>query len=224
MTRLIFKLSAYRGALYGIGVFALIAAAGPTSAAAQDSGRAAQQVQRFSLGPTVGLYLPATELLKAITGQSLKQESGIAMGGQMGIALSQRLGLQLTGSFVPCDLSATLDSTSQTTTAASLFFGAGKLSYSLLPPTSPISLQLNGGVALVKRGGTAYQNLKDKTSVGGTVGAQLGVRLSSLPPLQLAVETYLYKQNLDGLITDTGEKASQKDVQLSLGFGVPFGD
>jgi hypothetical protein len=223
MTRFTFTLTSRR-ALQGIGVFALIAAAEPTSAAAQDTGRAAQQVQRFSLGPTVGLLLPATELFKAITGQSLKQESGITIGGQMGIALTQRLGLQLTGNFVPGDLSATLDSSSQTTTAASMFFGAGKLSFYLLPPTSPISLQLNGGIALVKRGGTAYQNLKDKTSVGGTVGAQLGLRLGSLPPLQLGVETYLYKQNLDGLTTETGEKASQKDIQLSLGFGLPFGD
>jgi|SRR5215208_7113079 len=224
MTRLSFTLPASRLALQGIGVFALIAAAGPGSATAQETGRAAQQAQRFSLGPTIGFYLPVTELLKAISGQSLKQESGIAVGGQMGIALSRRLGLQLTGNFVPGDLRATRDNTSKTTTAASVFFGAGKVSYSLLPPTFPISLQLNGGVAVVKRGGTAYQNLKNKTSMGGTVGAQLGLRLGSLPPLQVGVETYLYKQNLDGLISETGEKASQKDVQFSFGFGVPFGD
>jgi hypothetical protein len=76
-------------------------------------------------------------------------------------------------------------------------------------------------VALVKRSGTAYQDLEDKSSVGGTAGAQLGLRLGPLP-LQFAVETHLYKQQLDGLTSETGEQASQKDVQLSIGFGLPF--
>jgi hypothetical protein len=53
------------------------------------------------------------------------------------------------------------------------------------------------------------------------VGAQLGLRLGPLP-LQFAVETYLYKQQIDGLTSETGEQASQKDVQLSIGFGLPF--
>lgn len=72
----------------------------------------------------------------------------------------------------------------------------------------------------MKRSGTAYQNLKAKGSVGGTLGAQLGLRLGPLP-LQLAAETYLYKQHIEGLSSETGEQASQKDVQLSIGFGFP---
>jgi len=177
------------------------------------------QAQKLSLAPTFGVYIPTTELIKAVNGESFKQEVGLAVGGRMGIAFSQRLGLQVTGSYVPSNLRFALDGTSQTTDA-SLFFGASKLSFFLLPPTSPISFQLNGGVALVKRSGTAYENLKDKSSVGGTVGAQLGLRLGPLP-LLFAAETYLYKQHLEGLTSDTGEQASQKDVQLSIGFGFP---
>lgn len=177
------------------------------------------QAQKLSLAPTFGVYIPTTELIKAVNGQSFKQEVGIAVGGRLGIAFSHRLGFQATGSYVPSNLRFALDGTTQTTDA-SLFFGAGKLSFFLLPPTSPISFQLNGGVALVKRSGTAYQNLKDKSSVGGTVGAQLGLRLGPLP-LQFAAETYLYKQHIDGLTDDTGQQASQKDIQLSIGFGFP---
>jgi hypothetical protein len=178
------------------------------------------QAQKVSLAPTFGVYFPTTELVKAINGRSFKQEVGIAVGGRLGIGLSRRLGLQFTGSYVPSNLRFAFDGTNQTTDA-SLFFGASKLSFFLLPPTSPVSLQLNGGVALVKRSGTAYKDLKDKSSVGGTVGAQLGLRLGPLP-LQFAVETYLYKQQIDGLTSETGEQASQKDVQLSIGFGLPF--
>jgi hypothetical protein len=181
------------------------------------------QAQKFSLTPTLGWYIPTTELMKAIKGESFKQEVGMMVGGRMGIAFSKRAGLQVTGSYVPSNLRFAFDGTKRTTDA-SLFFGASKLSLFLLPPTSPISFQLNGGVALVKRGGAAFQDLKDKSSVGGSVGAQLGFRLGALPPLQLAVETYLYKQNLEGLINEMGEQASQKDVQLSVGFGLPFGD
>ena len=50
-----------------------------------------------------------------------------------------------------------------------------------------------------------------------------GLRLGPLPPLQLSAETYLYKRNLEGLTSETEELASQKDVQLSVGFGLPFG-
>jgi hypothetical protein len=183
-------------------------------------GTAPARAQTLSLAPTFGVYFPTTELIKAVNGRSFKQEVGIAVGGRLGIGFSRRLGFQLTGSYVPSNLRFAFDGTNQTTDA-SLFFGAGKLSFFLLPPTSPLSFQLNGGVALVKRSGTAYQDLKDKTSVGGTVGAQLGLRLGPLP-LQFAVETYLYKQQLDGLTSETGEQASQKDVQLSIGFGLPF--
>jgi hypothetical protein len=178
------------------------------------------QAQRVSLAPTFGVYIPTTELVKAINGQSFKQEVGIAVGGRLGIAFSRRFGFQATGSYVPSNLHFAFEGTTQTIDA-SLFFGAGKLSFFLLPPTSPVSFQLNGGVALVKRSGTAYSELKDKSSVGGTVGAQLGLRLGPLP-LQFAVDTYLYKQDIDGLTSTTGEQASQKDVQLSIGFGLPI--
>src|SRR5436309_12180167 len=86
---------------------------------------ASAQAQKFSLAPTFGVYIPTTELIKAINGQSFKQEVGIAVGGRMGIAFSRRLGFQATGSYVPSNLRFALDGTNQTTDA-SLFFGAGK--------------------------------------------------------------------------------------------------
>jgi hypothetical protein len=180
------------------------------------------QAQRFSLAPTVGVYVPTEELMKAVDGQEFKQEVGLAVGGRLGVAFSSRLGLQLAGTYVPSNLRFALDGAAQTTDA-SLFFGSSKLSFFLLPPTSPVSLQLNGGVALVKRSGEAYRDLEDRSSVGGTVGAQLGLNLGPIPPLQLAVETYLYKQHLDGLTSETGAQASQKDVHVSIGFGLPIG-
>lgn len=180
------------------------------------------QAQRVSLAPTFGIYIPTEELLKAASGAEFKQEIGLAVGGRLGIGITPRLGFQATGTYVPSSLRFAFDGSEQTTDA-SLFFGAGKLSFYLLPPTSPVSFQLNGGVALVKRSGEAYRDLTDKTSIGGTVGALAGFRLGPLPAIQLGIETYLYKQNVEGLTSVTGEQASQKDIQLSIGFGLPLG-
>ncbi len=180
------------------------------------------QAQRISLSPTFGVYIPTEELLKAASGAEFKQEIGLSVGGRLGISITPRLGFQAAGTYVPSNLRFAFDG-SQQTTDASLFFGAGKLSFFLLPPTSPVSFQLNGGVAMVKRSGDAYRDLVDKVSIGGTVGAQVGFKLGPIPPIQLAVDTYLYKQNVEGLTSATGEQASQKDIQLSIGFGLPLG-
>ncbi|MBA3260488.1 MAG: hypothetical protein H0T68_13615 [Gemmatimonadales bacterium] len=177
--------------------------------------------QRVSLAPTVGVYIPTAELTKALAGQQFKQEVGLALGGRLGIDFSRRLGFQATGAYVPSNLRYSFDQ-SQQTTDANLFFGSGKLAFFVIPPNRTVSFQVNGGVAMVRRSGTAYAELQDKTSIGGTVGALLAVGLGPIP-LQLGAEAYLYKQNLDGLTSAAGEPVSQRDIQLSIGFGFPMG-
>ncbi len=179
------------------------------------------QAQRVSLAPTVGVYIPTEELTKALAGEQFKQEVGIAVGGRLGLDLSRRLGFQATGAYVPSNLRFSLDQTQQTTDA-NLFFGSAKLAFFVVPPNRLLSFQVNGGVAMVKRSGEAYAELEDRTSIGGTVGTLLALGLGPIP-IQLGAEAYLYKQNLDGLTSATGEPASQKDIQLSLGFGLPMG-
>jgi hypothetical protein len=44
--------------------------------------------QRLSLSPTIGVYIPTTELVKAANGESFKQEVGLAVGGRLGVTLS----------------------------------------------------------------------------------------------------------------------------------------
>lgn len=185
------------------------------------AGFAPLAAQRVSLAPTVGVYIPTQELTRALAGEQFKQEVGIAVGGRFGVDFSRRLGFQATGSYVPSNLRFTLDQ-SQQTTDANLFFGAAKLAFFVVPPGRTLSFQINGGVAMVRRSGDAYAALEDRSSVGGTVGALLGLGLGPIP-LQLGAEAYLYKQNLDGLTTATGEPASQRDIQLSIGFGLPVG-
>ncbi len=40
--------------------------------------------QRLSLSPTIGVYIPTSELVKAASGEEFKQEIGLAVGAGSG--------------------------------------------------------------------------------------------------------------------------------------------
>jgi hypothetical protein len=220
-------LSTTRRALSVSAVLALLAASpGGAQIIENTSGSATdgiQEVQRFYFAPTFGFYAPTEDLAKLLEGGTVKQQPSPMIGGRLGLSLTRRIGLQVTGTYVPSKVQLGLKDVDQRDDA-SLFFGSGKVVLFVLPSTSPISLQVNGGIALVNRSGAAFRNLKNRNSVGATVGGQIGIRLGPLPLLQLGVDTYMYKQDLDGLIDQHGELASQKDVQLSIGVQLPMGE
>jgi hypothetical protein len=121
---------------------------------------------------------------------------------------------------VPSSLRFTFNET-ETKTDANLLFGAARATVYLIPTTSPVWLNLNGGASLVKKGGEAYESLEDKTDVGGVVGATVGFNLGSFLSFYIAAEDYIYGTTL----VQTGtleEKKTQNDVQLAVGFGVPL--
>ena len=177
--------------------------------------------QRVSLSPTIGIYIPTTELIKAANGEEFKQEVGVSVGGRLGVSLSPRFGIETTVSYVPSNLRFTFDQT-QTTTDANLLFGSARASFHVIPMTKPLWLTLNGGVSMIKRGGQAYENLEDKTDVGGVVGATVGFRLGSMMSFYVAAEDYIYGRKIDETTFDADSK-TQNDVQVSIGFGFPVG-
>src|SRR5690242_8885850 len=77
---------------------ALAAALLPTVASAQ----------KVSISPTIGVYIPTTELLKAANGEEFKQEVGLAVGGRLGVHVSPRFGILTTVTYVPSDLKINL--------------------------------------------------------------------------------------------------------------------
>ena len=95
------------------GVLAALAAAlvfGVDSAAAQ----------RLSLSPTIGVYIPTSELVKAAEGQEFKQEMALSVGGRLGVTLSPRFGIETSVSYVPSNLRFTFDQTETTTPTTAL--------------------------------------------------------------------------------------------------------
>ena len=177
--------------------------------------------QRVSLSPTIGVYIPTSELVKAANGEEFKQEIGLAVGGRVGVTLSPRFGIESSVTYVPSNLRFTFDDT-ETTTDASLLFGTARATLHVIPMTQPLWLSLNGGVSLVKRGGEAYESVEDDTDVGGVVGATVGFRLGGMLSFYVAAEDYIYGTRVDG--TGLGEESTtQNDVQIAFGFGFPVG-
>jgi hypothetical protein len=176
--------------------------------------------QRVSLSPTIGVYIPTSELVKAASGEEFKQEIALAVGGRLGLNFTPRLGLVTSVSYVPSNLRFTLNE-NETKTDANLLFGTARATYYVLPTTSPVWFNINGGGSMVKRGGEAYDSLEDKTDFGGVVGTTVGFNLGGFLSFYVAAEDYIYGTTF----VESGtleEKKTQNDIQLSLGFGVPL--
>ncbi len=178
--------------------------------------------QRLSLSPTVGVYIPTSELLKAASGEQFKQEVGIALGGRLGVSLSPRFGIETSVSYVPSKLNFTLDqSTGLTKTDANLLFGTARASFHVIPFTKPVWLTLNAGASLVKRGGEAYKNATDRADLGGVFGASVGLNLGGLLSFYVAADDYIYGTRIAD--PNSATKQTQNDVQIAFGFGLPIG-
>jgi hypothetical protein len=188
------------------------------------AGTQSATAQRISIAPNIGVYIPTTELVKAASGDSsFKQELSLTFGGRVGIFFSERLGLEFTGAYAPSDLKFTSTGLGDQNQDANVFTGSGRLSYQLVPYTSPVAFVITGGVGVINRSGAFYAGVQDKTDIGGTLGASARFRLGKLLRIQLSAEDYIYKPKADipGFGPDQ-EKKTQNDIHLSVGLGIPL--
>ena len=179
--------------------------------------------QRVSLTPNIGIYVPTTELVKAASGEEFKQEMSITLGGRLGLQLSNRLGLEFTGAYAPSDLKVTATGFGDQSEDANVFTGSGRISFHVIPSTSPVSFLVTGGVGVVNRSGAFYADVEKKTDIGGTLGATAGFRLGSLLRIQVSAEDYIYKPKAEIPGFGPGdERKTQNDIHLSFGVGIPL--
>ncbi len=194
--------------------FALTLAASPLAA-------------QVSFSPTIGAYLPTSNLVDVIVGTDslaeLKQDVGLALGANLGIGLGSRFAIQVAGSYVPSQLSGTVTGAgSFTQSDANLFFGNANITFFVVKPTSPVWLALNTGGSMVSRSGAAYDGVTGTTDYGGLVGATLGFHLGSLLSFNVSATDYIYGAQFekDGYTT---KETTQNDILLGLGLGIPLG-
>lgn len=197
---------------------AVLAALAPLTAAG---------AQKLTISPTIGVYIPTTELVKAANGEAFKQEIGLAVGGRLGLNFSPRFGILTSVTYVPSDLKLDLASGQQVKDKANLLFGTARATLYVLPVTSPVWLSLNGGGSYVRRSGDAYADATDKDDIGAVVGAAVGFNLGSFLSFYVAADDYVYGTRLE--TTSQGPtlgntKTTQNDVQIAVGFGVPLGN
>ena len=180
------------------------------------------EAQRIALVPDIGVYIPTQALIDVVDGGTLQQQISLSVGGKLDIWFGSRVGIQATGSYAPSQLSLTVSETGVNPVQedANIFMGSGRLMVYLIPPTSPVSFLINGGVGLVNRSGTAYADLDDNTDIGGTVGATIGFHLGKLIQLRLSGESYIYNPSFYDQTEFEGR--TQNDINLSFGFGIPL--
>jgi len=178
--------------------------------------------QKLSISPTIGVYIPTSELLKAANGDEFKQEIGLAVGGRLGLDISPRFGILTTVTYVPSDLKLDLATGQQVKNKANLLFSSARATFYVLPVTSPVWFSVNGGGSYVRRSGDAYEGAEDKDDIGGVVGAAVGFRLGHMLSFYVAADDYIYGTRIDATSLEA-DKQTQNDVQVSFGFGIPLG-
>ena len=181
------------------------------------------EAQGLSFTPNIGVYIPTSELVRAASGEEFKQEISLTLGGRLGVSLGQRLGLEFTGAYAPSDLKVSASGLGDQSQNANVFTGSGRISYQLVPYTSPIAFVVTGGVGVINRSGEFYQNVEKKTDIGGTLGASARFRLGSLLRLQVSAEDYIYKPKAEIPGFGPGDETkTQNDIHLSIGVGIPL--
>ena len=88
--------------------------------------------------------------------------------------------MEFTGAYAPSDLKITASGLGDQSQNANVFTGSGRISYQLVPYTSPVAFVVTGGVGVINRSGEFYADVENKTDIGGTLGASARFRLGSL--------------------------------------------
>ncbi|MEO8478042.1 MAG: outer membrane beta-barrel protein [Gemmatimonadota bacterium] len=182
----------------------------------------------ISLSPYFGVLVPTADLFNYQNGgetEVTKLSIGLVVGGRLGIGFGSRVSLEADVGYSPGSLDLQ-ESTSDFNQDVTTLTGSGKLTFYLIPRTSPVWIGVSGGVGAVKHtlkvGGAAeLAGLTGGTDVGGVVGARAGFRLGRLVALTAGVDDYLYTAKFSAEGSQTSEE-KQHDIHFTFGVRLPF--
>lgn len=192
-----------------------------TAAVLAGTSAAPLTAQGFSVSPQIGFYIPTQNLYELANGETYKLEAGPSFGARLGYWFGSRFGIEASGAYIPTTFAFTSAGSQVTSQDAKLFNGSGQAVLYILPRTSPLSLYLSGGVGVVSRGGVAFTDDAESTDVTGVIGAGAGISLGGMA-LTIGADLFAYNAAYAGS-AQTSETFQQRDLQLKLGLGIPFG-
>ncbi len=186
----------------------------------------------FEFVPVLGVYSPLTTLRGIVPADSgtttvrLTQQAGPAFGARGTFWLAGPVGLEGSFLYALSDAQVTLGSSAQTQNAH-VWLASGRLVLAFGAQGGPIAFHVNGGLALIGRGGAAYDNVNSTTDLGGVIGAGASFHLNDRFSIRLDAEDYVY--DLDATLEDPAAGNSlllrrfQSDLVLSAGLSFAVG-
>ena len=188
------------------------------------------QLPRFEIEPYAGAYIPLTNLISEeilLDELTAKQKTSLAIGGRLTAWLTGPVGLEGNFMYAFSDAESS-DGTETSDTTAHVYAADARLVFRIGVPVAPVSFHINGGIALIGRGGDAYEEVtQGKTDVGGVVGLGTRIKLPGMFAIRVDADGFVYQSELTIQDEDLGEftfdKQWQADLVLSAGVAFGFG-
>jgi len=175
------------------------------------------------LTPIIGAYVPTANIYE-VPGSigTARQKTSFVAGARLLVSASGRLGIEAGAMYAPAGVNITTTagtvSRSSNITIAHL-----RLLYVLNSEWAAANVYIGGGVAVVKRGGEAFQDVEGTTDIGGNLALGALFRLSSAFRIRLEIEDYLYETNFTFPTGETSGSRFQNDFVFTFGLSIPLG-
>jgi hypothetical protein len=196
----------------------------------------AQQLQPgWVFTPWIGAYVPTTDFTRFSASDegevfrgTVRHQRGVALGGNASYWFGERMGVEFGGAYAwsHADIKSDFESFDD---HAYLMMGTAKMMFALLPPGEGTQLRLGVGPAVIRRGGTAYEEdegeFKGLTNLGGAVSLCTRFALTDRIALRLRAEDFIYRSRLTFHDDSPGsdprfDKKMQNDLVFSAGLQI----
>lgn len=190
-----------------------------------------------------GLYLPTTDVIEFDTDliglpgleATAKQKTAAAFGGRITVWVQRAFGVEGGFAYALSDGDVELDGQDicdetfdgdAIVCDANVWFGSLKGLYRFAPPAGAIwAIHLGGGVAVIGRGGDAFEDADGTTDIGGVLNVGATFDLTPQVAIRLDAEDYLYSAQFEDSETgiEIGDSKFQNDLLFTGGIAIRLG-
>ncbi len=205
------------------------------------AGPAAPQQLAVDIIPYAGLYAPIADVLEIRAGVdgiiaelSVGQAAGLLGGGRLDLWLTDSFGLEGGFAYALSDAEIQAEALGVSISEgadAHVWLGSARAIYRFMPAiASSLIFFINGGVAIIGRGGDAYEefavdgiaDVEGKTDIGGVIGAGIIIDVFDAVGIRFDVEDYLYSVKLE-VADEDFDSQFQNDIAVTSGMVIHLG-